>query len=133
MGRTEESLAEAIREELEGQGTLVPPWVKHPNIPRYSIGWRMGSGEWYVWMWRQWSEEWDVSDREIYWTDHLPIPFFWTDWVLATFVDEDVSDVGEENVARLESLGLTVQSQEEGVASEKAKKRRPRRPSIRIP
>ncbi|MFZ6818529.1 hypothetical protein [Undibacterium sp. Ji22W] len=26
-------------------GLRVPPWVKYPNIPHGSIGWRMGAGE----------------------------------------------------------------------------------------
>lgn len=27
---------------------LAPPWVEFPDIPRYSIGWRMGPGEDYM-------------------------------------------------------------------------------------
>jgi hypothetical protein len=35
-----------------------PPWVKFPNLPRASMGWRMGQGEAYlddfdVWFSRQ--------------------------------------------------------------------------------
>jgi hypothetical protein len=26
---------------------LEPPWLRYPEIPRYSIGWRMGDGENY--------------------------------------------------------------------------------------
>jgi hypothetical protein len=29
------------------RGLMVPPWRKYPNIPRQSIGWRMGIGEQY--------------------------------------------------------------------------------------
>jgi hypothetical protein len=26
---------------------MIPPWKKYPDIPRFSIGWRMGDGEDY--------------------------------------------------------------------------------------
>ena len=46
--------------------TLAPPWVKHPEIPYGSIGWRMGSGEWYVWMFGTWFERLSESERAAY-------------------------------------------------------------------
>lgn len=33
--------------DMEADGLMVPPWIKFPNIPRGSIGWRMGMGEDY--------------------------------------------------------------------------------------
>lgn len=33
---------------------LPPPWIKHPEIDRYSIGWRMGYGEDYLCNWGPW-------------------------------------------------------------------------------
>ena len=32
----------------DANGLMVPPWVKYPNIPRRSAGWRMGVGEHYL-------------------------------------------------------------------------------------
>jgi ribA/ribD-fused uncharacterized protein len=50
-----------IRAELTRDGDfkqladpLLPPWLKYPDIPRYSIGWRMGYGESYMFEWRSW-------------------------------------------------------------------------------
>jgi hypothetical protein len=33
---------------FDEEGLPVPPWVKYPNIPLGSIGWRMGLGEDYL-------------------------------------------------------------------------------------
>jgi hypothetical protein len=33
---------------------LPPPWIKYPQIPRVSIGWRMGAGEGYMCEWGPW-------------------------------------------------------------------------------
>lgn len=63
---TDEQLARAVAAELAAHGTLVPPWVKYPEIPRYSIGWRMGSGEWYAWMFGTWWEQLSEADRAVY-------------------------------------------------------------------
>jgi hypothetical protein len=50
-----------VRAELTKDGPfdelanpLLPPWIKHPEIERYSIGWRMGYGEDYVCKWSPW-------------------------------------------------------------------------------
>jgi hypothetical protein len=32
---------------FDNDGIMVPPWVKYPNIPKGSMGWRMGQGEIY--------------------------------------------------------------------------------------
>jgi hypothetical protein len=33
--------------DLDSDGLMVPPWIKYPNLPRTSMGWRMGQGEAY--------------------------------------------------------------------------------------
>lgn len=35
--------------DIDNEELMVPPWVKYPNLPLGSIGWRMGVGEdyWY--------------------------------------------------------------------------------------
>ncbi|MGI1608701.1 hypothetical protein ACKQC9_30890 [Klebsiella michiganensis] len=40
--------------EIDAQGLRVPPWIKYPNIPLGSIGWRMGAGEDYWFSFRDW-------------------------------------------------------------------------------
>ncbi len=83
----DEQLDAAITKELADRGTLVPLWVCHPEIPRYSIGWRMGPGEWYAWMWARWWEGMDEASRAPY-RAHWPAPEGWIGW----FDDEDPDD-----------------------------------------
>jgi hypothetical protein len=33
--------------DIDADGLMVPPWVKYPNLPKRSMGWRMGQGEHY--------------------------------------------------------------------------------------
>jgi protein-tyrosine-phosphatase/N-acetylglutamate synthase-like GNAT family acetyltransferase len=90
---TEESLAKGIAEELAAHGTFVPPWVKYPDIPRSSIGWRMGSGEWYAWMWGTWWAGLDETAQTAY-REQWPPPPQWVD-----YYDPD-SDLLERRIAR---------------------------------
>ena len=39
--------------QYDDESRALPPWSAYPEIPRYSIGWRMGGGEAY------WVEFWD--------------------------------------------------------------------------
>lgn len=50
-----------VRDELTRAGPydelaadMAPPWTKHPEIDRFSIGWRMGCGESYMIDWSCW-------------------------------------------------------------------------------
>jgi hypothetical protein len=43
------------------EGLMVPPWLKYPNIPRRSMGWRMGVGEQYLEEFASW---WQKQPRE---------------------------------------------------------------------
>jgi len=63
---TDVQLAASVAAELAEHGTLVPLWIKRPDIPRYSIGWRMGDGEWYAWMFHHWWTELDDAARSAY-------------------------------------------------------------------
>lgn len=61
------------------QGRALPPWVTHPHIERYSIGWRMGSGEDY---WHAFAE-WYSSLSEADWSEYraaYPAPEGWEDF-----------------------------------------------------
>jgi len=42
---------------------LRPPWVEYPEYPRYSLGWRMGDGEDYIYRWGEWFAT--LSDSEV--------------------------------------------------------------------
>ena len=39
---------------FDESGVMVPPWLKYPNLPKESMGWRMGQGEAYLDNFRKW-------------------------------------------------------------------------------
>lgn len=45
----------------DAEGLRLPPWRKYPNIPRGSIGWRMGFGEEH---WDEFYEWWLLQPEE---------------------------------------------------------------------
>jgi hypothetical protein len=65
----------------DARATLVPPWVRHPEIPRYSIGWRMGYGESYLDAWLQVAHTLDTAALVTYFESYAPIPIEWVDTV----------------------------------------------------
>ena len=40
--------------KLEEKKIMSPPWLVYPEIERYSIGWRMGYGEDYIYKFWNW-------------------------------------------------------------------------------
>jgi ADP-ribosyl-[dinitrogen reductase] hydrolase len=49
---------------LDANGLMFPPWLKYPELERYSIGWRMGGGEGYMDEFQQWwkGQTWGVRE-----------------------------------------------------------------------
>ena len=47
---------------LLGKGSLLPLWAAYPEFNSVTIGWRMGSGEFYKYRWHQWYRS--LSDEE---------------------------------------------------------------------
>ena len=39
---------------LQDKSIMPPPWLAHREIERYSIGWRMGYGEDYIYRFGDW-------------------------------------------------------------------------------
>ena len=74
--------AEQLAKELASQArtTPVPPWVRHPEIERYSIGWRMGYGESYLMVWWTFAETLDTEARITYFREWAPLPLAWVDF-----------------------------------------------------
>jgi protein-tyrosine-phosphatase/N-acetylglutamate synthase-like GNAT family acetyltransferase len=88
-----ELLANGIAAELAAHGTMVPPFIKHPNIPCMSIGWRMGDGEWYLWMWSTWFNALDPATRAAYLAEWEPkAPDDWVGWLDDAPSDDDDED-----------------------------------------
>lgn len=57
---------------------LDPPWKAY-DIPRGSLGWRMGYGEDYMMGWHEFWGQLDTWEREQYFNHHIP-PEEWKDW-----------------------------------------------------
>lgn len=48
------------------QGDLLPPWLAFPELPRFSIGWRMGRPEDHLTNWTNWYLNLDEDKRRKY-------------------------------------------------------------------
>lgn len=90
--RVKDRISQTIVEEMTSEGDLLPPWTRYPSIPRGSIGWRMGSGELYIWAWDEWAEQKSQLQLVEYFRKYLPIPIEWLDWVSNRFGDEEISE-----------------------------------------
>jgi hypothetical protein len=53
-----------------------PPWIKYPDIPRSSIGWRMGAGEDYRRDFHDWFGDLSPAERVTY-RQRWPEPADW--------------------------------------------------------
>ena len=61
----------------DARATPQPPWIRHPEIPRYSIGWRMGYGESYLDHWWQFAQTQDTAALVAYFRAWAPLPVEW--------------------------------------------------------
>lgn len=87
----QESLERVLREQ--GRTSPLPPWIRHPEIPRYSIGWRMGYGEDYMTIWWHWAEGRSAEEKTAYFREFAPIQTEWVDWVgMQIAMDEEEDD-----------------------------------------
>jgi hypothetical protein len=87
-----------IEEEL--QNAKLPLWLALPDIPRYSIGWRMGEGDTYSWDFSQWWEALSPAAQQEY-QRLYPEPVGWRGW----YVEEDWDEDAEEEQAANYDLG----------------------------
>lgn len=60
----------------ENKNLLLPPWLAHPEIERYSIGWRMGDGEDYIGKWHRWYQKLSPQKKADY-QELFPEPPTW--------------------------------------------------------
>ena len=73
---------------LKDKKIMPPPWLAFPDIERYSIGWRMGSGEDYIYRFGDWLDTLSPEERKEY-RSLFPEPITWKGW----WDDEDSSEV----------------------------------------
>lgn len=64
---------------FDEQGSALPPWEVFPDIGRYSIGWRMGSGEDYWHAFAEWYSNLSATDRANFRASY-PAPEGWEDF-----------------------------------------------------
>lgn len=55
---------------------LPPLWLVYPEIPQYSIGWRMGYGEGYNWLFNDWFSALSHEEQTKY-QEMFPAPHSW--------------------------------------------------------
>ena len=66
----------------------LPLWLAFPEIPRYSIGWRMGAGEDYVMAFGNWWEKLSLKAQQEY-QQRYPEPADWHGWYSEKYLYED--------------------------------------------
>ena len=64
---------------LNHKKLLPPPWLAYPEIERYSIGWRMGYGEDYLYKFSDWFYSLP-EEEQIKYRDMFPEPVTWAGW-----------------------------------------------------
>jgi len=88
----DELFADGIASEIDAHGTMLPLWRRYPDIERYSIGWRMGSGEWYLHLWQLWFERLTPDEQAAYRARWEPDePADWKGWFEDDELDDDAS------------------------------------------
>lgn len=71
------------------QNPMAPLWIMYPYISRYSIGWRMGSGEYYANEFIKWFNSLSESERKQY-KELYPEPIGWLGWYEKEHTDNDI-------------------------------------------
>ncbi|NJR31962.1 MAG: hypothetical protein HC778_02645 [Chamaesiphon sp. CSU_1_12] len=68
-----------VMTQIDRNEEMVPPWEEFPDYERYTIGWRMGSGEDYLDCWYDFVEKLpdDYDTRLDYLKSHRPAPLNW--------------------------------------------------------
>ena len=64
---------------LQDKKIMPPPWLAYREIERYSIGWRMGYGEDYIYRFGDWLDTLSPEERAEYRT-LFPEPLTWKGW-----------------------------------------------------
>ena len=64
--------------DVDNAGIMVPPWIKYPNLPFGSLGWRMGDGEFYYGCFATWYQSQPKQVRQST-REKYPEPNEWHD------------------------------------------------------
>ena len=80
-----------MKQEFDKNDLMVPPWLMYPHIRRYSIGWRMGYGESYIYKFGEWFTALSQDDQKMY-QQMFPTPIGWFGWYEEEIADDDNYD-----------------------------------------
>ena len=87
-----------------GPSEMAPPWAHLPHYHAFTIGWRMGQGEYYLIRWEDFLKGLG-SGVLAYLQRHDPAPFPWAERIWATLHPDDPFQIPAHR-AELEGLGL---------------------------
>ncbi|MGB0906495.1 MAG: hypothetical protein ACPGVT_03295 [Maricaulaceae bacterium] len=86
-----------IADNSDANGDFPPPWAAFPSIERYSIGWRMGSGEGWAIAWHDFLKRFETPEEiKSYLKRQRPAPMNWADNV-ASVLDTDAPEYDDDN------------------------------------
>lgn len=93
-------------------GELPPPWAAFPSIERYSIGWRMGSGESWGMAWHEFLKRFETpAEIKAYLKRQRPAPMNWADNVASLLGIEEPDYEDDEYDAWVETQQKTLLSE----------------------
>lgn len=70
---------------------MAPPWLMYPDISRYSIGWRMGYGEDYIYKFGEWYDALTKEEQKQF-EKMFPTAKGWLGWYEEDYGDKDFYD-----------------------------------------
>lgn len=78
---------------------MLPPWQGCPDVPMFSIGWRMGGCETYMTDFRAWFDAMPIAMQQDYIANH-PEPDEWQHWWILVMEGSAAFKEMEESEAR---------------------------------
>lgn len=68
---------------------MAPPWLMYPEICNGSLGWRMGSGEYYIEEFIKWFKALSLEEQQLY-KEMFPTPKGWMGWYNDDSSEKDI-------------------------------------------
>lgn len=83
-----------MKQMLKQPTDMLPPWEQFPTYERYTIGWRMGPGEDYLYNWYAFTEKLpnEYDARLNYLKRYRPAPLTWGDTILTVLYPDAESE-----------------------------------------
>jgi len=81
-------LEREVEAETREHGDVLPPWLRHPEHPRFAGFWYAGGGDWFIEVWMHRASSMTIEERVAYFRKHAPVPTAWADWVASAVYGE---------------------------------------------